>query len=123
MIESGVMGPNKRLPFFVEPHEEVERGFDSLMKFFAAEPAWVDSRLCCHGALLFRGFALSKPTHFRASRIPSRVRERFAAKGVAYIQNLRSRSVPGPGKSWQETFETDKTSVAEKRKRPYRASF
>lgn len=34
---------------------------------------------------------------------------------MAYIQNLRSRSVPGPGKSWQETFETDKNSVVEKR--------
>lgn len=37
--------------------------------------------------------------------------ERFAEKGVAYIQNLHRGT--GPGKSWQETYETDDPAVAE----------
>jgi len=35
------------------------------------------------------------------------IRQRFADKGVRYIQNLRDESVDGPGKSWQKTFEND----------------
>lgn len=42
------------------------------------------------------------------------VRERFADKGVLYIQHLRdSEGPPGPGKSWQETFETNDPQVVE----------
>lgn len=40
------------------------------------------------------------------------VRERFSEKGVIYRQHLRDADVPGPGKSWQESFETsDRTQV------------
>ncbi len=41
------------------------------------------------------------------------VREKFEERGVTYIQHLRDESgPPGPGKSWQETFETqDKAAV------------
>ena len=34
------------------------------------------------------------------------VRDRFARLGVIYRQHLRDINVAGPGKSWQETFET-----------------
>lgn len=34
------------------------------------------------------------------------VRDRFAERGVLYLQHLRDESVPGPDKSWQATFET-----------------
>jgi alpha-ketoglutarate-dependent taurine dioxygenase len=49
------------------------------------------------------------------SRITPSVRERFAEKGVAYTQRLRDRSVRGPGKSWQDTFETDDPSMVDER--------
>lgn len=42
------------------------------------------------------------------------VRERFADKGVLYVQHLRdSEGPPGPGKSWQETFETNDSKAVE----------
>lgn len=42
------------------------------------------------------------------------VRERFADKGVLYIQHLHdSDGPPGPGKSWQETFETNDPQAVE----------
>jgi len=34
------------------------------------------------------------------------VRDRFARLGVVYRQHLRDDAVAGPGKSWQQTFET-----------------
>jgi len=34
------------------------------------------------------------------------VRERFSKRGVLYRQHLRDDNEEGPGKSWQETFET-----------------
>ncbi len=40
------------------------------------------------------------------------IRDRFSEKGVIYKQHLRDDDEPGPGKSWQETFETsDRTQV------------
>ncbi len=42
------------------------------------------------------------------------VGERFADKGVLYTQHLRDAAGPaGPGKSWQETFETDDPQAVE----------
>ena len=42
------------------------------------------------------------------------VRERFADKGVLYIQHLRdAKGPPGPGKTWQETFETNDPEAVE----------
>lgn len=42
------------------------------------------------------------------------VRQRFADKGVRYHQHLRDRDgPPGPGKSWQETFETEDQKAVE----------
>jgi len=43
----------------------------------------------------------------------TKVRSRFEHKGVIYFQHLwDANASPGPGKSWQETFETtDKTAV------------
>lgn len=43
--------------------------------------------------------------------MPTRVRERFEQKGVCYVQNLHNGT--GPGKSWQQTFETDDPAVVE----------
>lgn len=42
------------------------------------------------------------------------VRDRFAEKGVLYEQHLRhADGAPGPGKSWQETFETEDRATVE----------
>ena len=42
------------------------------------------------------------------------VRERFAERGVLYEQHLRhAEGPPGPGKSWQETFESGDRSKVE----------
>ena len=42
------------------------------------------------------------------------VRSRFETKGVIYLQHLQDANVkPGPGKSWQETFETTEKSIVE----------
>lgn len=46
------------------------------------------------------------------AEIDADVRDRFSTKGVIYRQHLRDAAVPGPGKSWQESFETsDRTQV------------
>lgn len=42
------------------------------------------------------------------------VRERFATRGVIYRQHLRDAGVSGPGKSWQESFETDRRAEVER---------
>jgi alpha-ketoglutarate-dependent taurine dioxygenase len=42
------------------------------------------------------------------------VRERFVEKRVLYTQHLRDRDEPGPGKSWQETFETTSRDEVER---------
>lgn len=42
------------------------------------------------------------------------VRQRFAAKGITYLQHLwDGDGEPGPGKSWQETFETSDRAAVE----------
>ena len=42
------------------------------------------------------------------------VRHKFEERGVTYIQHLRDESgPPGPGKSWQETFETQNKAAVE----------
>lgn len=43
--------------------------------------------------------------------MPAGLRERFETHGVRYLQNLHSGK--GPGKSWQQTFETDDPMVVE----------
>jgi alpha-ketoglutarate-dependent taurine dioxygenase len=40
------------------------------------------------------------------SQMDPEVRERFSKRGVLYRQHLRDDNEEGPGKSWQETFET-----------------
>jgi len=40
------------------------------------------------------------------ARMEPSVLERFEGLGVIYAQHLRDADVPGPGKSWQESFET-----------------
>jgi len=48
------------------------------------------------------------------ARLDATVRERFEAHGVAYLQHLRDgEREPGPGKSWQETFETGDRAAVE----------
>ena len=47
------------------------------------------------------------------ARMDKEVRDRFAKKGVIYRQHLRDDSVLGPGKSWQESFETTDRSRVE----------
>jgi alpha-ketoglutarate-dependent taurine dioxygenase len=42
------------------------------------------------------------------------VRERFSTRGVIYRQHLRDAGVSGPGKSWQESFETDRRAEVER---------
>jgi alpha-ketoglutarate-dependent taurine dioxygenase len=44
----------------------------------------------------------------------SEVRDRFASKGVIYRQHLRDDAVSGPGKSWQESFETTDRAEVER---------
>ena len=41
------------------------------------------------------------------------VRGRFSDRGVIYRQHLRDAGVSGPGKSWQESFETDRREEVE----------
>lgn len=48
-----------------------------------------------------------------ASMEPS-VLERFERLGVIYRQHLRDADVPGPGKSWQESFETSDRGEVER---------
>jgi hypothetical protein len=43
-----------------------------------------------------------------------RVRRRFAALGVTYLQHLRDEGTAGAGKSWQETFETRSRAAVER---------
>lgn len=48
-------------------------------------------------------------------RLDAAVRERFVQNGVAYLQHLRDAGGPsGPGKSWQETFETTESDAVER---------
>lgn len=42
------------------------------------------------------------------------VRERFSTRGVNYRQHLRDAGVSGPGKSWQESFETHRRAEVER---------
>lgn len=42
------------------------------------------------------------------------VRERFSTRGVIYRQHLRDAGVSGPGKSWQESFETERCVEVER---------
>lgn len=53
--------------------------------------------------------------------MPSEIAEKFTQRGVAYIQNLHGGE--GPGKSWQETYETDDRSVAEAHCREHGVEF
>lgn len=46
-------------------------------------------------------------------KLDSNIRQCFEEKGVIYLQHLRDNSTPGPGKSWQETFETEACSDTE----------
>jgi len=49
------------------------------------------------------------------ARLDASVRGRFVQRGVAYLQHLRDADGPsGPGKSWQETFETTARPVVER---------
>lgn len=42
-------------------------------------------------------------------RMPGKLRDRFEREGVCYVQNMRGGE--GPGKSWQQTFETEDRDV------------
>jgi alpha-ketoglutarate-dependent taurine dioxygenase len=58
-------------------------------------------------------------THIADSRrvlaeLDPAVRERFSGRGVVYRQHLRDVGVSGPGKSWQESFETDRREEVER---------
>ena len=58
-------------------------------------------------------------THIADSRkvlssLEPAVRDRFSEKGVIYKQHLRDDDEPGPGKSWQETFETSDRAEVER---------
>ncbi len=44
-------------------------------------------------------------------RMPDKIRDRFERHGVRYVQNLHKGE--GPGKSWQQTFETQDRTVVE----------
>jgi alpha-ketoglutarate-dependent taurine dioxygenase len=58
-------------------------------------------------------------THIADSRkvlanLEPSVRDNFSEKGVIYKQHLRNKDEPGPGKSWQETFETSNREQVER---------
>jgi len=58
-------------------------------------------------------------THIADSRtvlvnLEPAVRDRFSEMGVVYKQHLRDDDEPGPGKSWQETFEKSNRAEVER---------
>ena len=58
------------------------------------------------------------------ARMEPAVRRRFAERGIRYIQRLHDgNGPPGPGRSWQETFETAEAAAAEAHCRAAGASF
>lgn len=48
------------------------------------------------------------------AQMDPKVRERFSKRGVIYRQHLRHADEDGPGRSWQETFETTDRDEAER---------
>jgi alpha-ketoglutarate-dependent taurine dioxygenase len=180
----------QHLPLLIEPEDARAATAAALGAWIAAQRAWIDDRLCEHGGLLFRGFALVTVADFEAvcpllgpelrsyvggdsprsevagkiynstefppdlqielhnelsygawwpsriyffcrtpaarggethiadsreilRRLDPGIRARFAERGLRYIQNLRDAEVPGAGKSWQETFETEDRAEVE----------
>lgn len=90
---------------------QMEIGLHNELSYTRAWPAHVF--FCCLVAARSGG-----ETHIADSRrviacMDSEVRDRFAQKGVIYRQHLRDDSLAGPGKSWQESFETDDRSRVE----------
>ena len=76
--------------------------------------AWPERLLFCCLVPAKRG----GETHIADGRrvlaaLDAEVRDRFSNLGVTYRQHLRDEAVPGPGKSWQESFETSDRAEVE----------
>jgi alpha-ketoglutarate-dependent taurine dioxygenase len=54
-------------------------------------------------------------------RVPARVRDRFTAKGVLYVQRMHGGV--GLGRSWQDTYETSDRAVVEEHLRSFGVDF
>ena len=65
-MQSRLLTADKPLPLVLEPGSEPNDSFEALVSFCRSERAWLDARLCGHGALLFRGFALDDARQFKA---------------------------------------------------------
>lgn len=92
------------------PHMEI--GLHNELSYTRAWPECVF--FCCLVAASRGG-----ETHIADGRkvlatLDPEVRVRFTTRGVLYRQHLRDARVPGPGKSWQESFETDEPAEVEK---------
>jgi alpha-ketoglutarate-dependent taurine dioxygenase len=77
---------------------------------------WCPQRVffCCLDAPLSGGETPVADGRKILARLHPEVRSRFEHKGVIYFQHLRdANGSPGPGKSWQETFETTDKVIVE----------
>jgi alpha-ketoglutarate-dependent taurine dioxygenase len=91
---------------------EMEIGLHNELSYTHAWPR--DLFFCCLVTAKSGG-----ETHIADARkvlacMDTEVSDRFAKKGVIYRQHLRDDSVLGPGKSWQESFETTDRSRVER---------
>jgi len=91
---------------------ELEIGLHNELSYTRAWP----ERLffCCLTAAPVGGEThIADARHVLAALDPQ-VRERFSERGVIYRQHLRDSDAAGPGKSWQESFETSDRARVER---------
>jgi len=112
---SGGDSPRTSLTEFVYTSTEYQSGLEVLLHNELSYAGWSPDRVffgCLQPA------ATGGETHVADGReiyrrLDPKIRKDFENKGVTYIQHLRDRSVSGPGKSWQETFESTRREQAE----------
>ena len=56
---------DRRLPLLIEPEGDGGSGLDALQSWAGETRDWIEDKLCRHGALLFRGFALETVADFQ----------------------------------------------------------
>ena len=55
----------RRLPLLIEPRGDRDAGFEALLSWLGEARTWIEAKLCGHGALLLRGFALQTAEDFQ----------------------------------------------------------